>query len=99
MHGVLRFTCALAAELGKDSVRVNAIGPGFIATPLNADTRKGKPELVQAFIDHTPLGRAGSAEDIVGPALFLASDPSNRDRRLLMVDDGYRDGPRPARTL
>src|SRR5438477_6895733 len=58
-HGVLGFTRALAAELGKDGVRVNAIGPGFIATPLNADTRTNRPELVNIFIDHTPLGRAG----------------------------------------
>jgi 3-oxoacyl-[acyl-carrier protein] reductase len=58
-HGVLGLTRALAAELGKDGVRVNAIGPGFIATPLNADTRSSKPELVQTFVDHTPLGRAG----------------------------------------
>jgi 3-oxoacyl-[acyl-carrier protein] reductase len=90
-HGVLGFTRALAAELGKDGVRVNAIGPGFIATPLNAATRANNPEAVQAFIDHTPLGRAGTAEDIVGPAIFLASDLSSYvTGSIVMADGGYR---------
>jgi NAD(P)-dependent dehydrogenase (short-subunit alcohol dehydrogenase family) len=75
-HGVLGFTKALAAELGRDGVRVNAIGPGFIETPLNAGTRANHPEFVKVFLDHTPLGRAGQPEDIVGPAIFLASDLS-----------------------
>ena len=74
-HGVLGFTRALAAELGKDGVRVNAIGPGFIETPLNAQVRATNPELVKIFLDHTPLGRTGKPEDIVGPAIFLASRP------------------------
>jgi 3-oxoacyl-[acyl-carrier protein] reductase len=90
-HGVLGFTKALAAELGKEGVRVNAIGPGFIATPLNAATRADRPELVQMFIDHTPLGRAGTPEDIVGPAIFLASDLSGYvTGSILMADGGYR---------
>src|SRR6185312_5840732 len=76
-HGVLGFTRALAAELGKYGVRVNAIGPGLIETPLNATVRANNPELVQIFLDHTPLGRAGKPEDIVGPAVFLASDLSS----------------------
>jgi 3-oxoacyl-[acyl-carrier protein] reductase len=90
-HGVLGFTRALAAELGKDGVRVNAIGPGFIETPLNAGTRAGNPEAVKMFIDHTPLGRAGTAEDIVGPAIFLASDLSSYvTGSIVMADGGYR---------
>ncbi len=90
-HGVLGFTRALAAELGKEGVRVNAIGPGFIETPLNAQTRASNPELVKAFIAHTPLGRAGKAEDIVGPAIFLASDLSAYvTGSIVMVDGGYR---------
>src|SRR5262249_48792941 len=75
-HGVLGFTKALAAELGRHGVRVNAIGPGLIETPLNAQVRANNPELVKIFLDHTPLGRAGKPEDIVGPAVFLASDLS-----------------------
>ena len=46
--------------------RINAIGPGFIETPLNEKVRATNPELAKTFIAHTPLGRAGSAEDIVG---------------------------------
>ena len=90
-HGVLGFTRALAAELGKDGVRVNAIGPGLIETPLNANVRATNPQLVQIFLDHTPLGRAGQPEDIVGPAIFLASDLSSYvTGSIVMADGGYR---------
>jgi NAD(P)-dependent dehydrogenase (short-subunit alcohol dehydrogenase family) len=90
-HGVLGFTKALAAELGKDGVRVNAIGPGFIETPLNEKVRASNPELAKVFIEHTPLGRAGKPEDIVGPAVFLASDLSAYvSGTIVMVDGGYR---------
>ena len=90
-HGVLGFTKALAAELGAEGVRVNAIGPGFIETPLNEKVRASNPELAKTFIAHTPLGRAGKAEDIVGPAIFLASDLSAYvTGSIVMVDGGYR---------
>ena len=90
-HGVLGLTRALAAELGKDGVRVNAIGPGLIETPLNAQVRANNPELVKIFLDHTPLGRAGKPEDIIGPAIFLASDLSAYvTGSILMADGGYR---------
>jgi len=90
-HGVLGFTRALAAELGKHGVRVNAIGPGLIETPLNAQVRANNPELVKIFLDHTPLGRAGKPEDIAGPAIFLASDLSAYvTGAIVMADGGYR---------
>ena len=90
-HGVLGFTRALAAELGKDGVRVNAIGPGLIETPLNEQARANNPEFVRIFMDHTPLGRAGKPEDIVGPAIFLASDLSAYvTGSIIMADGGYR---------
>ena len=90
-HGVLGFTRALAAELGKDGVRVNAIGPGLIETPLNAQARANNPDLVSTFLTHTPLGRPGKPEDIVGPAIFLASDLSQYvTGNIVMADGGYR---------
>jgi NAD(P)-dependent dehydrogenase (short-subunit alcohol dehydrogenase family) len=90
-HGVLGFTRALAAELGKDGVRVNAIGPGLIETPLNEKVRANNPELVKIFLDHTPLGRTGKPEDIAGPAIFLASDLSAYvTGAIVMADGGYR---------
>jgi NAD(P)-dependent dehydrogenase (short-subunit alcohol dehydrogenase family) len=90
-HGVLGFTRALAAELGRHGVRVNAIGPGLIETPLNAAVRANDPGLVKVFMDHTPLGRAGQPDDIVGPAIFLASDLSSYvTGAIVMVDGGYR---------
>jgi NAD(P)-dependent dehydrogenase (short-subunit alcohol dehydrogenase family) len=90
-HGVLGFTRALAAELGKYGIRVNAIGPGLIETPLNAAVRANSPDLIKIFMDHTPLGRAGKPEDIVGPAIFLASDMSAYvTGSIVMADGGYR---------
>jgi len=89
-HGVLGFTKALAAELGKDGVRVNAIGPGLIETPLNEKMRTGSTEILQIFLNHIPLGHPGKAEDIVGPAIFLASDMSKYvTGSIVMVDGGY----------
>lgn len=90
-HGVLGFTKALAAELGRFGVRVNAIGPGLIETPLNAQVRANNPELVKIFLDHTPLGRTGQPEDMVGPAIFLASDlAAYVTGGIVMADGGYR---------
>jgi 3-oxoacyl-[acyl-carrier protein] reductase len=90
-HGVLGLTKALAAELGKDGVRVNAIGPGLIETPLNEKVRANNQELIKIFLDHTPLGRNGTPDDIVGPAVFLASDMSAYvTGTIVMADGGYR---------
>ena len=90
-HGVLGLTRSLAAELGKDGVRVNAIGPGMIETPLNADARANNPELMKTVLDHTPLGRTGKPEEIANVAIFLASDlASYVSGGIVMADGGFR---------
>jgi NAD(P)-dependent dehydrogenase (short-subunit alcohol dehydrogenase family) len=90
-HGVLGFTRALAAELGKDGVRVNAIGPGLIETKLNAETRTKNPDMVASVMRHTPLNRPGKPEDVAGPAVFLASDMSAYVTGcIIMADGGFR---------
>jgi NAD(P)-dependent dehydrogenase (short-subunit alcohol dehydrogenase family) len=86
-HGVLGFTRALAAELGPEGVRVNAIGPGLIRTPLNAENR-ANTDMEARFLQQTPLRRAGEPEDIAGPAIFLASDLSAYVTGVLIAADG-----------
>ncbi|MDE0812376.1 MAG: glucose 1-dehydrogenase [Alphaproteobacteria bacterium] len=87
---VRNFTTGLAAELGPDGVRVNAIGPGLIQTALNRDTIHEGSEIYANFIHHTPLKRPGTPADIVGPAVFLASDLSQYVTGVtLPVDGGY----------
>ncbi len=90
-HGVLGFTRALAAELGHEGVRVNAIGPGLIETKINAEARAKNPDMVAAVMRHTPLSRPGKPEDIAGPAVFLASDMSAYvTGSIVMADGGFR---------
>jgi NAD(P)-dependent dehydrogenase (short-subunit alcohol dehydrogenase family) len=90
-HAVLGLTRALAVELAGDGVRVNAIGPGLIETPLNERMRTGHPEVLRTFLEHTPMGRIGQPEEIAGPAIFLASGLSSFvTGEIVMVDGGYR---------
>jgi NAD(P)-dependent dehydrogenase (short-subunit alcohol dehydrogenase family) len=87
--GVRALTKALAIELSPQGVRVNAIGPGMIATPLNADARQN-PDYMANFAQRIPLGRFGEPADIAGPAVFLASDLARYITGVtLPVDGGF----------
>jgi NAD(P)-dependent dehydrogenase (short-subunit alcohol dehydrogenase family) len=87
--GVRLLTKALAIELSPLGIRVNAIGPGFIATPLNAEARRN-PQYMANFEGRIALGRIGTPEDIAGPAVFLASDMARYITGVtLPVDGGY----------
>ena len=69
--GVLGMTRSLARELGRHGIRVNAICPGAIDTPMSRKLSEG---MLKGLLAATPLGRLGSAEEIAALALFLASD-------------------------
>jgi len=87
--GVRMLTKALAIELSPLGIRVNAIGPGFTATPLNADARQDA-EYMANFTGRIPMGRIGTPEDIALPAVFLASDMARYiTGATLPVDGGY----------
>jgi 3-oxoacyl-[acyl-carrier protein] reductase len=88
--GVLLLTRTMAVELGRYGIRVNALCPGYIATPLNAAIAAGLGEdFVGAYVrDRIPLGRAGLAEDVAGACAFLASDDAAFVSGAELVIDG-----------
>jgi 3-oxoacyl-[acyl-carrier protein] reductase len=69
---VQTLTRGLAREFAPEGIRVNAVSPGVIATPIHA--RNSSPELMESFRKMIPMGRIGVPEDCVGAYLFLASD-------------------------
>lgn len=73
---VASYTRALAKEVAADGVRVNCLSPGVIATPFHE--RFTAPEVMATMVASIPLGRAGTPEDCVGPALFLTHDGLSR---------------------
>ena len=72
---VRTFTKSAAIQCADDRIRVNSVHPGFVDTPLTANTH-ADPELMAPRLNATPLGRFGTAEDIAMGCLFLASDES-----------------------
>jgi meso-butanediol dehydrogenase / (S,S)-butanediol dehydrogenase / diacetyl reductase len=69
---VKMLTQTMAVDLAPDGIRVNAIAPGVIDTPMTNATRTD-PARLAGFLRRTPLGRVGEPDEIAGPALFLAS--------------------------
>ena len=86
---VRMLTQNLAQELAKDGVRVNAIAPGTLNTPMTEATRSN-PERAERFLSRIPLGRFGEPEELIGPTVFLASSMSSYvTGTTLVVDGGY----------
>lgn len=87
--GVLLLTESLANEWAKYNIRVNAIAPGFFRTPLNAHVLD-LPERKAAISSRTPMGRVGRVEELVGAAIFLASQASSFvTGETIVVDGGF----------
>ncbi len=85
--GVLLLTKTMALELGKHGIRVNALCPGYIITPLNREIYP--PEVVQAYTrDKIPIGRPGTPEDVAAAYAFLASDDAAFIHGTGLVIDG-----------
>ena len=80
-------TQAVAKELAESGVRVNTIAPGWIATDLNAMMWQDESTL-RTMEQMIPMGRLGRPEEIVGPAIFLASDASSFVTGTTLVVDG-----------
>lgn len=82
-------TQALAVELAPQGIRVNAIAPGVIETPMTAHTRQA-PERLAKFMARTPMARVGQPHELVGPVVFLASDMASYVTGVtLPVDGGF----------
>lgn len=92
--GLKMLTKNIASEYGAYNIQCNGIGPGYIATPQTAPLREMQPDgsrhpFDQFIIAKTPQARWGVPEDLMGPAVFLASDASNFvNGQILYVDGG-----------
>lgn len=92
--GLKMLTRNICSEYGGQNIQCNGIGPGYIATPQTAPLREKQADgsrhpFDQFIISKTPAARWGNPEDLVGPAVFLASDASNFvNGHVLYVDGG-----------
>lgn len=87
--GVAQLTKSLAIAWASDGVRVNAVAPGWIATPLTKGLQED-PQRSASLLQRTPLGRWGEPNDITGPVMFLCSSAASFvTGAVLPVDGGY----------
>jgi len=85
--GIAAMTEAMALELAPYNIRVNAIAPGMIETPM-LDPIKQDPKVVEGILARVPLGRIGKPEEIADLVVFLASDKSSYITGSIVVIDG-----------
>jgi NAD(P)-dependent dehydrogenase (short-subunit alcohol dehydrogenase family) len=86
---VHHLTKSLAAEWGARGVRINAVAPTYVETPLNAFVKSNR-KMYDAWIGGTPMGRMGEVDEIASVVLFLASDAASlMTGSVVLVDGGY----------
>lgn len=85
--GILQLVRTAAAEFGPSGVRVNAVGPGVVETPLTAPI-KAQPAWYDAYANKSALKRWARADEMVGPTLFLASDAASYVTGTILFADG-----------
>jgi NAD(P)-dependent dehydrogenase (short-subunit alcohol dehydrogenase family) len=85
---VHHLTRSLAAEWGARGVRVNAVAPTYIETPLTSFGIKENPEMYKVWLEMTPMGRVGQPEEIASVVHFLASDAASLVTGAIVVADG-----------
>jgi len=87
--GIAQLTKSLAIAYASDQIRVNAIAPGWIKTPLTTALQEDENR-ANAILSRTPMNRWGEPEDLAGPAMFLASDDAKFvTGSIIPVDGGY----------
>ena len=89
-HGVVGLTKTAALEYAKAGIRVNAVCPGVIQTPMVARLTSQRPEMAEALVAAEPMGRTGKPEEIAEAVVWLCSEAASFvTGHAMSVDGGY----------
>jgi NAD(P)-dependent dehydrogenase (short-subunit alcohol dehydrogenase family) len=88
--GLIMLTKSMAAEWAPRGVRVNALCPGYMRTEMSEDRYQRQDPAIERWFSMTPMGRSGRPEELMGIAVYLASDASSfMTGAVILVDGGY----------
>lgn len=87
-HAIVGYTKQLAYDYSRKGIRVNAIAPGAIRTPMNADDFKDDEKIANWVAEETPAGRWAEPEEVAGVTLFIASDAADYMHGAVIPIDG-----------
>ncbi len=92
-HAICRWTRNHAPDYARAGIRLNAIAPGHVNTPLSTEIEKDAllGEAIKAYVQATPLGRSGNVDDIAHLVLFLLSDKASYMSGSVIFNDGGHD--------